>query len=407
VASACKQPLENLPEIDELYDMPFDEKLLHDVSYVNYFQGIIESSSEASKKTHAVDMFFSYFGIDSIQFPAEDKRPRIVINDAEQKWVKEECQKLGITSEDMVIGIQMETSAPLRNYPKEKFKIIVDILAKEDKVKIVLVGSPQQAIVGNFLKGNLPNVFVATSYDVRKSIVMCSRYNIVLSPDSFLVQTAGAMEKPLIGLYGPFPSEVRMKYFKNAIGLEAKVVCAPCYRHDFRPCIKGFPSPCFTLIDPEEVLQAMDYLRNKFYGGHFNFVAPLLRQPDFSEVEKYFLSADKGLCFFGTYFKHQNMIKVDNNKFVQADITDFNHPFEWNKYPFVLYINNIGFNNGAVYGNCKNFVRPGGYFIVYREDCVEPMFNELKKDLGKNFTLLFSKFDPSTRIGILVGRKPF
>ena len=31
VASGCKQSLENVPEIDELYDMPFDAKLLEDM----------------------------------------------------------------------------------------------------------------------------------------------------------------------------------------------------------------------------------------------------------------------------------------------------------------------------------------------------------------------------------------
>ena len=407
VASACKQPLENAPWIDELYDMPFDARLLEDTDYVAFFQGIIESSSDKSKVTHAVDMFYSYFGIDSLQFPADDKRPKIFINDVEQKWVKEECSRLGFLPDDFVIGIQMETSSPLRNYPKEKLKVIIDILAKEDKVKICLIGSPQQNMLGSFLKGNYPNVYIFTNYEVRQSIVLTSRYNIVVASDSFMIQAAGSLDKPLIGIYGPFPSDVRMKYFKNAIGLDTKVVCAPCYKHDFRPCIKGFPSPCFSTIDAEEVLQAIDFQRNKFYGGHFNYIMPLFKQPDFSEIEQYFLSADKGLCFFGANFNHPNMTKVDINKFFKADITDLNHPFEWNKYPFVLYVNNFGYQNGNVYNNCKNFIRPGGYFIVYREDCVDQLYNELQRDVGKSFTILYSKFDPATKIGTIVGRRPF
>jgi ADP-heptose:LPS heptosyltransferase len=407
MASACKQPLENLPEIDELYDMPFDVKLLEDMDFHLFFQGIIESGSEQSKKIHAVDMFFSYFKIDSTQFPPEDKVPRIVLSDNEKKWVVEECNRLGLGQGDLVVGIQMETSSPLRNYPKEKLKVVIDILARENKVKIILVGTVQQNILANFFKGNLNNVIPAVNYDVRKSIVFASRYNIIISPDSFLVQTAGALDKPLIGLYGPFPSEVRMKYFKNAIGMEAKVVCSPCFKHDFRTCIKGFPSPCFSLIEPEDILQAINYQRNKFYGGHFNYMAPLFNTPDFSEIEQYFLSADKGLCFFGAYFNHQNMIRVDANKFVKADINDLNYPFEWRKYPFVLFMNNFGYQNGAIFNNCRNFIRPGGYFIIYRENCVEPIFNELKKDIGKTFILMYSKFDPVKKTGTVVGKKPF
>ena len=406
-ASACKQPVENLPEIDELYDMPFDSKLLQDVDYHLQFQGIIEGMSDKSKTTHAVDLFFAYCGVDSTHFDPVLKKPRLAFTGPEMEWLKNECKTLNIAEDDFVVGIQIETSAPLRNYPKEKLKIIVDVLAKEDRMKIVLVGSPMQGAVGNFLKGKWANVVVATNYDMRKSIILANRYNLVLSPDSFLIQVAGALDKPLIGIYGPFPSEVRMKYFKNAIAMEGKVVCSPCYLHDSRACIKGFPSPCFSLIDTEDVLQAMDYQRHKFYGGHFGYMAPLFKEHDFSEIERYFLSADKGLCFFGTYYRHPNMISVDTNNFVGADITDLNHPFEFRKYPFVLFMNNVGYKNGAVYDNCKNFVRPGGYFIVHREDCSEPIFAELSRNVGKEFILLYSKLDPVTKKGTIVGHRAF
>jgi ADP-heptose:LPS heptosyltransferase len=407
VASGCKEPLENYPEIDQLLNMPFDAKLLEDSDYALFYQGIIESSSEKSKNTHAADMFFSYFNIDSTHLPPEDKKPKLILSDAEVTWVNEECKKQGVSSEDYVIGIQMETSAPIRNYPKEKFKIIVDVMAKEPNVKIFLIGSPQQNMVANYLKGNSPNVIVATGYDVRKSLILVSRYNLVISPDSFMIQAAGALDKPLIGIYGPFSSDVRMKYFKNAIGLEPKVVCSPCYRHDFRPCIKGFPSPCFSLVNPEDILEAANYLRVKFGGGSFNYMAPVLKDPDFSEIEKYFLSADKGLCFFGGYFHHDNMIHIDINKFVGADITDLNHDFNRASYPFVLFMNQFGMQNGSVYNNSKNFVRPGGYCISSKVDCTEQVFMDLKRDLGRSYVILYSKFDPATRVGTIVGRKPF
>jgi hypothetical protein len=136
-------------------------------------------------------------------------------------------------------------------------------------------------------------------------------------------------------------------------------------------------------------------------------MAPVQRIPDFSEIEQYFLSADKGLCFFGAYYNHPNMIRVDTNKFVKPDIDDLNYSFEWGKYPFVFYINNIGYLNGAVFSNSRNFVRPGGYFIVYRENCIEPIFNELKKDLGKSLVLMYAKYDPVARACTIVGKKPW
>jgi len=409
VATGCPEPLENLPEVNELYPMPFDASLLQDVDFVRYFQGIIEGGSESSKTLNAVDMFLSYFGIDSLQSPAEEKRPKLFFKKEEMDWRDKTLPVLHVESNDYVIGIQMETSAPLRNFPKEKMKAIVDILAQEENIKIVLIGTEQHELLGQFFKGKNSNVILATKFTVRQSMIVATRYDLIISPDSFMVQVAGALEKPLIGLYGPFPSNVRMKYFKNAIGMDPSVVCSPCYKHDFRACIKGFPSPCFSQMNVEDVLQAIDYQKSKFTGSHFKYMNPFLSAPDLSEIEKYTMSADKGLCFFGGYYNHPNMTKVDTNPFVKADITDLNTEFRREAFPFVLYIGPIGFQpkNKSCFEGSKGLVRPGGHFILYTVNSDEAFFSEVQKDLGKNFILLLTKYDPARRLTIIVAKKPY
>lgn len=409
VASGCKQPLENVPEINELYDMPFDAKLLEDIDYVAYFQGIIEGEKEEAKKTHAVDLFYSYFGIDSTHFPVEDKRPKLFFKKEEMDWLKQMLIKLGIAETDYVIGIQMETSSPLRNFPKEKFKPIIDILAKEENVKIVLIGTEQHEVLSNYYKGANKNVIAAIKNNVRESIILANRYDLIISPDSFMIQVAGAMEKPLIGLYGPFPSEVRMKYFKNAIGLDCDVVCSPCCKHDFRGCVKGNPSPCFTQITVDDILQAVDFMKHTFTKSHFSFMQPLLKQPDISEIEKYLLTADKGLCFFGGFFEHSNIIRVDSNVYTRPEVTNMNTEFKRNAFPFVLYMGPIGFNpkNRPYYDGSKQLVRPGGHYIVHLNfGGSEPFFEEVKKDLGSKFILLHSKFDPALKSFTVIAQRP-
>ncbi len=410
VASGCKESLENLPEVDELYDMPFNAKLLEDTDFQLMFQGIIEGSSETSKKTHAVDMFFSYFNIDSTHFPNEDKRPRLFFKKEETEWCEKTIADLKIDKSDYVIGIQMETSAPLRNFPKEKMKMVVDTVIKENNVKIMLIGTEAHNIIGHYLRGGNEKIFLATCYNVRESIILATRYDLVISPDTFMVQVAGALEKPLIGIYGPFPSEVRMKYFKNAIGLDPSVVCSPCFKHDFRTCVKGHPSPCFTQIKAEDLLQAIDYMRHKFTGKHFDFMGDLLRVPDLSPIEKYMLSADRGLCFFSGYYKHSNALTVDPNPFFMPDISDMNSEFKREAFPFVVYLGPIGFKpeNKPVYDSCKGLIRPGGHFIVHMIDNgTEEFYNEVKRDMGEKAVIMYSNFDPSTKSFSVAARKPY
>jgi hypothetical protein len=305
--------------------------------------------------------------------------------------------------------MQMESSAPVRNFPKEKLKVVVDTLAQEPNTKIVLIGTEPQEILASYYRGNSPNVILATRYTARQAMIMATRYDLIIAPDSFMIQVAGALDKPQIGLYGPFPSSVRMKYFKNAIGLDPSVVCSPCFKHDFRPCIKGNPSPCFSQTTIDDILQAADYLKAKFTGSHFKYMGPMLREPNLSEVEKYLMSADKGLAFFPRYYRHPNVITVDPNPYVKADVSDLSTQLQFNlqAYPFVLYFNELQPKYINLYNNSKGFVRPGGYFIVYKENSDEQFFDEMKKDIGKNFALMFAKHDQSTRISIVVGKKNY
>lgn len=409
-ASGNKQPLENLPEIDQLYNMPFDAELLKDADYHLMFQGIIEGMSEDSKNNHAVDMFLKYFSIDPATVPPEEKIPHFVFTDDEMVWLSKTLPMLGILSKNYVVGIQLESSSPIRNFPNNKIKAVIDVLAREENIKIVLIGTEAQEPMANFYKNGNPSIILATRFSVRQAIILANRYDLVLAPDSFMIQIAGGLRKPVVGLYGPFPSWARMKYFKNAVGLDPVVKCSPCYKHDFRSCIKaapGFPSPCFSLTNVDDVLQALDYLKNKTTGSHFAFMG--IGDIDLSEVEKYMMSADKGISFFGEHFSHTNVIKVDNSPYYKADIKDLNSEFKRNYYPFVMYFGPSGFmpKNKQYYNGCKTMVREGGYFIVYSPKTNEAFYNDVKKDLEKDFSIIYEKLDNIKNITLIVAKKGY
>ena len=101
------------------------------------------------------------------------------------------------------------------------------------------------------------------------------------------------------------------------------------------------------------------------------------------------------------------MITVDANPFTRADITDLQLNFTRESHPFVIFFNEITPKYVNLYNNCKGMVRPGGYFIVYKDNGVEALFDDVKKDVGKNFTLMHSTFDPVKKFFVIVGKKPY
>ena len=102
---------------------------------------------------------------------------------------------------------------------------------------------------------------------------MIDKSELVIAPDSSMVHIAGALKKPVIGLYSSFKSNLRMKWYRYAHAFESEYQCAPCFIHGHGACpegrkkmmmmtdkekvIKGFnhSSPCFECIGREDNIQ--------------------------------------------------------------------------------------------------------------------------------------------------------
>jgi ADP-heptose:LPS heptosyltransferase len=264
VASDSIEVLKNHPDIVNHLSMPCDFKYVQESDYHLHYQGLLEGNSEESKTMPAVDLFLkaSHAGV-------EDKVPKIFISTEEEAWIKQQSNILNLSG-SYVIAMQIESSNPTRNLPVGKYKVLIDKLAAEKDIKLILVGnSEQQKKFGIFYKNAHKNVILATNYTPRQIILLTTLCDMVFGPDSFLIQVGGALSKKIVGVYNAFPSRIRMSYFKNAIGLDAKTVCSPCF--NYRDCIHGVPPPCFQQISADDILVAMSSLKP----GGFSFSADL------------------------------------------------------------------------------------------------------------------------------------
>ena len=274
VATACPAPLEKHPAIDRLIRVPFDSLELGGADYHAMYEGLLEGGSKEAATQSAVDLYMRALSIDPSGVPRADKLPKIYASEPEEKWYLAETARL-FKPEDVVVGIQIEASSPVRKYPEGKLIAITQILVGEG-AKVVIIGGPDQSEKYKHYCEKTPpgTVIDGTKYTIRKSIVLAKRYDLIIAPDSMMVQVGAAYETPTIGQYGPFHSSTRMKYHSAGIGLDARVVCSPCCVHDFRPCVKGFPSPCFTRISVKDVLESADYLLYPKINRHFRCLVP-------------------------------------------------------------------------------------------------------------------------------------
>ena len=285
--------LDNNPYVHKAVQMPFGVEELENSDYHLMFEGIIEDKTEQSQIVHAVDLFLGEAGIDYKKILPEDKIPYLYLREEEGPRIDEEIKKLRIDHEAKKIGIQVESSSPIRTFPLDKSVGIIKKLMEQGLVVFVFGGKRQER-TGEYLQEifleekNFVNL-ISGERSFRDSIVYTSKMDVMVAPDSSFVHIAGGLGVPVVGLYGCFPSLLRMKYYKNAIGIDSSVVCAPSFTHGHSPCARGFPSPCFSVISVDNVLDAVNHLLGKkkiqmIYPVYNEFVSGDLIKSPFSTI---------------------------------------------------------------------------------------------------------------------------
>ena len=76
-----------------------------------------------------------------------------------------------------------------------------------------------------------------------------------------MMHVAQALNIPVVGIYGPFPGNIRLDTYKNVEWLDCKLHCAPCFMHGNLPCKnssqEGY-SKCYEQLDIEEFENKVD-----------------------------------------------------------------------------------------------------------------------------------------------------
>jgi len=256
ISSMYFPALENNPDLDEKFSLPMTLDDWNKFHYHIIFENLIENNILA-QQYNAYDLFMMQMGLDIKKVPPQNKIPKLYILQEEIDELKKD--KTHLTLDKRKVGIQVASSSPIRNYPTSNFVPIIKYLISKN-YDIYLFGSTNQNIQIEYLNKISSKSIHTVIGELREALIIASQMDYFIAPDSMFIHIAGAFGIPLIGIYGPFHSSLRMKYFYNSIGIDAVTACSPCFKHGFSPCGKGNPSPCFSLIKPEMIIKSFEEL---------------------------------------------------------------------------------------------------------------------------------------------------
>lgn len=249
--------IKNSPTINKVFSPPICLDDWNNYHYHLIFEDLVEKSAEA-REFNAYDLFMKEMGLDIEKVPAENKIPEIHLQSSEIERVRNTISSL--QNHSPKIGIQAASSTIIRDYPPYSYQEIALGLIEKGYEVYFFGSGRQEMLITSMVKSIGRGSYNASSNDLRDSIILASFMGCFIAPDSMFVHIAGALSIPVIGIYGPFLSEFRMKYFKNAVGIDGRTACSPCFLHGSFPCPKGNPSPCLALITPDVVLQVFEEL---------------------------------------------------------------------------------------------------------------------------------------------------
>ena len=228
-----QQSIQNLPFIDELLAYPVSKEVADTYDGWCWLEGAVEAG-EDSKTLHSVDCVAKFIGL---TLPDDmDKNQAYVVTPKERADIHEAYPRLpGVRR----LCIQPKASAVCRTYTKTG-QVIAKFLEKGWEV--FLLGRE-----GEFKTEPKPGLRCITDgWTFRHRAALVETCDCLLAPDSSLLHVAGALGVPAVGLYGPFPWQLRTAYSPTTVTLTRKegFSCAPCHFH--ATPMKQFPDNCPT-----------------------------------------------------------------------------------------------------------------------------------------------------------------
>lgn len=226
--------------IDELVSLPIEEDIIKGCDYNLMFEGIIENNPRAST-TNAYDLFGEAF---NIELSPKEKIPSLCVcveNNNDFASFKDKVIKKSIEN-PIIVGIHLKTSSPMRTVPVNLWeRIVYDLLKANDRIVVCLLGSPEDRDFGSMIpiykdvEGRIiPHYAVTRGF--KDLIAAIANMDLIIGGDSAGLHIGAAFGVPVLGIFGAFKSDLRLRYYRPAIGIDSEIKCSPCFAHGNMPC---------------------------------------------------------------------------------------------------------------------------------------------------------------------------
>ncbi len=221
----------------------------------------IEDKKHLGQK-HELDYNFDLAGLAGIKIV--DRDLSMTVTEQDKKFVRDILRKNGLSPDDKLIIIHPGSSCPSKRWPPQRFALLSDKINQLDKVKVIVVGGPDDRDIAEEISGcvSSPVVNFCGQFDLKKLAALIQFSRVFITNDNGPMHIASAVGTPVIAIFGRKQPGLSPRRWgptgKKDIVLRKDVGCKVCLAHN---CQNGFN--CLKAVSVEEVLKCLTTLLNE------------------------------------------------------------------------------------------------------------------------------------------------
>ncbi len=158
-----------------------------------------------------------------------------------------------------VIGIAPGSVWPTKQWPKEYYISLAQMLKKKDISLVFIGGKAEKKLCHEIIAKSRAHGFnLAGDLNVLESAALIDKLDLMVTNDSAPLHIANAVKTDVLAIFGPTVKEFGFyPYRENDRMLEVPLYCRPCGKHGGKRCPeKHFR--CMRLVRPEMVFNAVN-----------------------------------------------------------------------------------------------------------------------------------------------------
>lgn len=157
----------------------------------------------------------------------------------------------------------------LKRWPVERWAELARQLGADDKVRIVLFGTPDERNLRDDIRrlagDQQAHLVEAGDISLMDSAALIGRLDLLVCCDALLSHVAAALQTPTVVLFGPTPPTATRPYNSKCEVVRLDLLCSPCYRFSRHGicCTNDQPVCCMQTLPENMVLAAVKHLRGE------------------------------------------------------------------------------------------------------------------------------------------------